>query len=624
MKKYDDLAAFIVKNVGGKENIEGLTHCMTRLRFKLKEENCVQDDVLKSNKEIFTVNHAGGKVQVVVGNKVDEVFDSVMDLIGGNASAKAEEAEKMSLLNRFIDVITKTITPILGLLCASGLIKGLLAILGVFHILDAGSGTYIILNALGDACFYFMPIVLGYTSAETFGLNKFVGMILGGLLIYPNIITDLGGGEVLYTFFKGTPLQLDAASSFLGIPVLFPQNGYSSTIVPIILLTWFAAKVEKWIKKWMPSALGFAFTPFLTMLICGPLGILVIGPITDILSNCISWATTSLYGFSPIITTFIVALVYQPLVIVGLHWPLLTLGIQNLAVSGFDYIWPMLFTASFAQTAIVIAVMIRTKNKTIKASAVPAIVSGCMCIIEPAIYGFTLPVKKRFGISCISAAIGAVIMTAFHCTVYGFGVGIFEFPLYIKPDGSINGMIMTITAAIVTMVIAFTLTWITYRETDDARETEMESKAQFIGSPVQGRTVELSSISDETFQSEVLGKTLAFYPEIGTLAAPCNGTIETVFPTGHAIGLAGEDGTEILLHIGIDTVQMNGKGFDCKVNVGDTVRKGDLLVEFDIDEIVRQGLSPEVIMVFTNTNDFDTLESADNRKIALLENLNFS
>lgn len=623
MKKYDSLAAFIIENVGGKENVKSLTHCMTRLRFKLKDENIVKADVLKENKEIYTVAFAGGQVQVVVGNKVEDVFDTIMEQLGMKADSKDVEEEKMTPLNRFIDIITKTITPILGLLCASGLIKGLLAILGVMHVLDAGSGTYIILNALGDACFYFMPILLGYTSAQTFGLNKFIGVILGCLLVYPNIVTDLGGGEALHTFFQNTPLQLVSSSSFLKLPIFFPENGYSSTVIPIIILTWFASKIEKWIKNWMPDALGFAFTPFLTMLICGPLGLLLIGPATDILSNCIAWGTTSLYNFSPVITTFVVALVYQPLVIFGLHWPLLTMGIQNLSVLGYDYIWPMLFTASFAQTAVVIAVMLKTKNKTVKMAAIPAIVSGCMCIIEPAIYGFTLPEKRRFGISCFSAAIGAVIMTIFNCTVYGFGVGIFEFPLYIKPDGSVQGMIMTITAALVTMAIAFTLTFLTFRETEKIESNEDTSivKPELWGAPVQGRTVDVASLKDATFREEALGKTFVFYPETGKLAAPCDAKVNAVFSTGHAIGLTTDGGTEILLHIGIDTVQMDGKGFSTKVKKGDHVKKGDILVEFDIDAIIESGYSPEVLMIFTNTHAYDSVKMAADQNVNLLETL---
>lgn len=622
MRKYEALAAFIIENVGGKDNVESLTHCMTRLRFILKNEELVKADVLKDNKEIYTVNFAGGQVQVVVGNKVEDVFEEVMGQIGMKKESSEELQEKMSPVNRIIDIITKTITPVLGLLCASGLIKGLLAILGVMNILGEGTGTYVVLNALGDACFYFMPILLGYTSAKTFGLNQFVGMILGCLLIYPNIMADLNAGEAMYTFFADTPMQIVSSSSFLKIPIFFPENGYASTIIPIIILTWFAAKIEKWIKKWMPDTLGFAFTPFLTMLICGPLGLLVIGPVTDILSNCIAWATTSLYAFSPVVTTFVVALVYQPLVIFGLHWPLLTMGIQNLAVLHYDYIWPMLFTASYAQTAVVIAVMLRTKNRTLKASAIPAIVSGCMCIIEPAIYGFTLPEKRRFGISCISAAIGAVIMTIFNCTVYGFGVGIFEFPLYIKPDGNLQGMFMTIIAALVTMIIAFLLTYFTFREVGEVENESGETEnSENLGAPVEGRMVEVSSLKDESFREEVLGKTFAFYPDKGRLAAPCAATVTTIFPTGHAVGLTTAQGTEILLHIGIDTVNMNGKGFSPKVKEGDHVKKGELLIDFDIDAILENGYSPEVLMIFTNTDRYDGLEMIPENRLALSQNL---
>lgn len=603
MKNNSELANYIIQNVGGKENIEDLRHCMTRLRFKLLNENLADEEKLKSREDIIGISHGGGRLQIIIGNAVEDVFREIISQTGGSKTAQKDNSEKISLITRFIDTITKIVTPILGALIAVGLMKGLLALLNATGIIQNGDGAYVIINAIGDSLFYFFPVILGYTSAETFGLNKFMGMLLGGILIYPNILESLNGGEVIFSIFNGTPFALEAHSSFLGIPVLFPAMGYSSTVIPIIIITFFAAKVEKFLKKHIPDIIGFAIIPFLVLLICGSLGILLIGPITNILSNIISWSTVSLYEFSPVIATIMIAILYQPLVIFGLHWPLITLAMQNVGTLGYDYLWPMMYTASFAQTAVVIAVGLKTKNRKLKAASIPAIISGFMCIIEPAIYGFTLPEKKRFFISCVSATVGGLIITLTNSTIVGLANGILGFPVFIKPDGDMSGMFIAIGACAVTMLLAFTATWFTYKEVNH----DSSKKAQ-IFSPVKGKSVSLDSIEDATFKSEVLGKTFVIYPEEGKVFSPCNGVISSLFPTGHAIGIRGNCGEEILIHIGIDTVQMEGKGFAANIKEGDLVKKGDLLIEFDIEEIKRNGFSPDVFVVMTNSDQYNELE----------------
>lgn len=603
MKNYNELADFIIQNVGGKENIEDLRHCMTRLRFKLLDESLADQEKLKSREDIIGLSHGGGRLQIIIGNAVEDVFREIISKIGGSKTLQEDNSEKINLTTRFIDTITKIITPILGALIAVGLMKGLLALLGAAGIIQNGDGAYIIINAIGDSLFYFFPVILGYTSAETFGLNKFMGMLLGCILIYPNILEALNGGEVIFSVFSGTPFTLEAHSSFLGIPILFPAMGYSSTVIPIIIITYFAAKVEKFFKKHIPDIVGFAIIPFLVLFICGSLGILLIGPITNILSNIISWSTISLYEFSPIIAAIVIAMLYQPLVIFGLHWPLITLAMQNVGTLGYDYLWPMMYAASFAQTAVVMAVGLKTKNKKLKAASVPAIISGFMCIIEPAIYGFTLPEKKRFFISCVSATIGGLIITLTNSTIVGLANGILGFPVFIKPDGNMSGMFIAIGACVITMFLAFTATWFTYKEVNP----DNSKKAQ-IFSPVNGKSIPLKDIEDATFQSEVLGKTFVIYPETGEVFSPCDGIISSIFPTGHALGIQGNDGEEILIHIGIDTVQMEGKGFTKKVKEGESVKKGDLLIEFDIEEIKRSGFSPDVFVVITNSDQYDELE----------------
>lgn len=629
MGKYERLANEIVENVGGKDNIKNVTHCMTRLRFELNDFDKINDGELKNNPSIISTNRVAGKYQVIVGNIVDDVYDEVLS-ITGNKMISGSGEENIGFVNKFINIITKIITPTLGVLVSAGLLKGLVAILLATKLIDNTSGTYVILNALGDALFYFFPIILGYTSAETFGLNKFIGMILGAVLVYPGINEAmLGGEQALTKIFTGSPFEMTAFKSFLGIPIFFPGAGYSSTVIPIILLTLFASKVEKLLKNMIPDTVGFAFVPFLTLIICAALGFLVIGPVANILQSFIGWVTVSLYEFSPILTAIIVALIYQPLVIFGLHWPLITLAITNFGSLGHDFLWPMMFTASFAQTAVTMAVGFKTKNKKLKATSIPAIVSGFMCIIEPAIYGFTLKDKKRFGISCLSAAIGGVIITIFNAVQYSLGIGLLGFSGFVNPNGDTKNMIIAIVATLTTMVVAFILTVITYKEVDvddtviQNKEVSVKKKSNRIEvySPVNGHNVDLENISDKTFKDELLGKTIAINPEMGIVVAPFDAKVASMFPTGHAIGLKGFHGESLLIHVGVDTVNLKGKYFTKKVEQNAEVKKGEILVKFDVDKIREEGYDPNVIIVLENSDKFTDIQKTNEEKISFTDKI---
>ena len=627
MGKYIDLAKEIIENLGGKENIKNVTHCMTRLRFEVKNFNEINDKKLKENPNIISTNKSAGKYQVIVGNIVGDVYDDIVSIIGINVVDDYTEKEE-GLVNKFINVITRIITPTLGVLVSTGLLKGLISILIATNLIKDSSGTYIILNALGDALFYFFPIILGYTSAETFGLNKFIGMILGATLIYPGINEAMLGGDSLLKIFSESPFEMVAFKSFLGLPIFFPGAGYSTTVIPIILVTLFASKVEKLLKNYIPDIVGFAFVPFLTLVISAPLSFLIIGPVANILQSFIGWITVSLYKLSPILTAIIVALIYQPLVIFGLHWPLITLAITNFGTLGYDFLWPMMFTASFAQTAVTMAVGFKTKNKKLKATSIPAIISGFMCIIEPAIYGFTLKDKKRFGISCISAAIGGVIITLFNAVQYSLGIGLLGFGGFVNPNGETRNLIIALIATLITMIVAFVLTVITFKEVDDEpiqsdkenNDNENLNKIE-IYSPVEGNIVDLESVEDSTFRNELLGKTVAIEPEIGVIVAPFDGEVISMFSTGHAVGLKGYNGESVLIHVGLDTVNLKGKHFSKIVNENSKVKKGDILIKYEIEKIREEGYDPTVIIILENSESFKHVNKTSKDKISFIDKL---
>lgn len=610
MGKYNDLSKQIVKLVGSEKNIISITHCMTRLRFKLKDETLANTSVLAQTPGIITAQFSGGEYQVVIGNHVSDVYEQIKKDFNLQTTEDPEGKTDTGIINLFTSTITKIITPVLGSLSAAGLIKGLLALLVAIGILNTADGAYSILNAAGDALFMFFPIILGYTSAKTFKLNPILGMVIGGALVYPGLQEALTQGDLLYALFGGTPIQADITSTFFGIPVMFPAAGYTGTVIPIIFAVWFASKIERFCKKRIPDIVGFAITPFIVLCITTVSTMLIIGPVANILNGIIETTVLGLYGFSPVVCAIVIAIVYQPLVILGLHWPLIFIAISNYGTLGYDYIFSMVFVASFAQTAVVLAVLMRSKSRKQKEVCIPAIISGLMCIIEPAIYGVTLRVKRRFVICCLSSIIGAIIITMFSPNMYAPVSGILGFIAFIKPDGDATGVWVAVIASVLTMVAAFAATYFAFEEAyfDDLPDVKEKKTEQMISSPIKGEILELSKASDKAFSSGALGKGALVLPKEGKVYAPFDGVAAAVFPTGHAIGLESDSKIQMLIHIGIDTVKLDGKHFDVKIQQGDRIKKGQLLMTFDIDAIKKEGYNLETPVIITNSNSYNHMK----------------
>lgn len=474
MSKYQELAAFIIECVGGKENIENITHCVTRLRFKLKEPDKVHEDDLKKQPGIVTTQFSGGRFQVVIGTHVGNVYDEVRSQIGFVEESRTEEEEKQSLLNRVLAIITQTMTPILGVLGGGGIIIGIGTVLNVLGIISSDGGTMMIFTALGKATLTFFPVLLGYTSANAFKMNPFVGATIGAALVYPNIAATLGSGEAIYTILAGTALEMPIIKTFFGIPIMFPANGYASTVIPIIFINFMASKVERFFQKVLPNAIEKSLTPFFTLLVGGVLGIMIVGPIANVLSMIITMTFQALFAFSPVVAAVAFALCWQPLVVLGLHWALATIGFMEIATYGYSMVNSLVYPCAFAQIACCAAVYIRTRSNGIKNLAIPGMISASFNIIEPALYGIVLPVKKRLVITIFSYMLGCVIMaitSAYKFTAPPFGfIGIVTF---INPEtGSIRNMIIAIIAVAVTATTSFLLTYFTYRPGEDKREEE--------------------------------------------------------------------------------------------------------------------------------------------------------
>jgi PTS system beta-glucosides-specific IIC component len=622
-KNYDELAKDIVAHVGGEDNVSSLKHCVTRLRFVLKDESKADTDYLKNRSGVITVAKAGGQYQVVIGNEVADVYDAVLanTKIKGVGEVDVDDAEpaKGNLFDRFIDLISSIFQPFLGVLCAAGMLKGLTALLAASG-MPATNGVYIVFNIMGDGMFQYLPFFLALTAARKFKLDQFTSLALTGAMLYPTLTTSI-----------------KATTNFFGIPIKLPSGGYFQTVVPIILAVWFASLVEKQMKKWMPTDVKMFAVPFFTLLISVPLSILLIGPVANTLATWVGVAFQAIYKFSPILYGAVLGALWQVLVMFGLHWGLVPLAIMDLAQKGWSVLLNPSVAVCFAQTGALAAIMIKTKEKKVKELATPALVSSIFGVTEPAIYGITLPMKTPFIMTCIAGAIQGAYCGLTNVTAYAMGgMGIFLFPSYISPKtGSFSSVINLAICSVISLVLGFALTMMTkiptlYGEPEAAATgavathtataannaaanqpeiVESGVKAETLLAPLAGKAVKLSEVKDDVFASGAMGNGAAVEPAEGVLRAPATGIIQMIFPTGHAVGMKTDNGAEILMHLGMDTVNLQGKGFETVVEKGQHVKAGDVLVNFDLEGIKKQGYDMTTPVVVTNSKDYQAVEA---------------
>ncbi|MGI2264036.1 MULTISPECIES: beta-glucoside-specific PTS transporter subunit IIABC [unclassified Staphylococcus] len=627
--KYENLAQEIVEKVGGEENINSLTHCITRLRFKLKDESKADTEFLKNHDEIVTVMQSSGQYQVVIGNHVPDVYDAITKVTHLDSASDDQSQEKGSgnILNRFIDLISGIFQPILGILAAAGMIKGFAALFLALGWLTESSGTYQILFALGDALFYFFPVFLGFTAAKKFGSNHFIGMAIGAAIVYPTLVSAMEfGAKGAHTLFGGTIFEVESNLSFLGIPVI--SMNYTSSVIPIIVAIYFASILERKLKRIIPDVVKTFFVPFFTLLIIVPITFIVIGPISSWVANWIGSGAINIYGLSPILAGLLLGAFWQVFVIFGIHWDLVAIMINNVSTSGYDIINPLIFAASFAQTGIVIGLFLKTKNTKLKSISLPAAISGIFGVTEPAIYGVTLPRKKLFIYSCIISGLFSGFIGFAGTKMYFMGgLGIFGYTTFIGESGLNFAFWATIIASLLAVLVGSIVGYLVHsdkneqevqatapeseQQKDDAKnnassasvdEAITEPKDDFIVSPVSGEMKNLELVDDPVFSSLAMGKGIAIKPSSDTIIAPFEATVESLFPTGHAIGLKSKNGTELLIHIGIDTVKLDGLGFKPLVSQGDTVTVNQPLIQFDSQKIQENAYDDTVMIVVTNTN----------------------
>lgn len=619
-----ELAEKIVQLVGGKQNIKSATHCATRLRMILVDGGKVDKGALEALERVFAVVVSGGQHQIVIGDTVAQVHAEVIGIIGEGSTADRSQPVGIKdrashLFSSFLDLITGVFQPTLGVLTAGGIIRGLLALLVAVGVLDDTSGTYAILNAAGYALFYFFPVVLGYSSAKKFGVNPVLGMALGGAMIYPDLVA-ISNGDTLYQLFSGTPFAVDIKADFLGIPVAV--RDYTSSVIPIIVATYFASKLSSLFERVLPPLVKKAFLNCFVLAITVPVSFIVIGPVISMGCTAVGNAVSALFEFSGVVTSAVLGLFWQILVMFGLHWGLLPVAMNNLAVNGYDYIFPVASVAAYATGGAVLAIFFRTRNAERKSVALeslfPIVFSA---ITEPAIYALTIPLKKPFWCANVATALAGVVLGLFHTRSYFMASdSFFGAPAYIEPDGTLGmGFWGLIIAWVVAIVSAFVLTLV-FGFDDDVeggkREKEGSAREVAAGSatlvaPIAGKVIPLEKAGDQVFASKVLGDGAAILPTSDDLYAPVSGTVKAVSANGHAVGLVMDDGQEVFIHIGTDSSAVEGV-FSCLVVEGDHVERGDKLVAFSPAALREAGLDSTVyVLVRGEADAMDVLFECD-------------
>lgn len=594
---YQEVARDILTHIGGRENIASLVHCATRLRFKLKDSKQADAQALKKNPGVIMVVESGGQFQVVIGNHVNDVYNAVRAEAGITEDSDQPShvsTEKVSVLSRLIDLVSAVFTPFIGVMAASGILKGLLAMAVVFGWLSTDTGTYKLWFAASDALFYFFPLALGYTAGKKFGGNPFITMAIGGALTHPVVLQAFDAAN-----------QAGAVTEhFLGIPITFIN--YSSSVIPILFAAWVSCWIEKGSNKVLPSAIRNFFTPLFCLAITVPLTFLLIGPAATWLSQLLAHGYEAIYAFAPWLAGGVMGAIWQVCVIFGLHWGMVPLMINNLSVFGHDTLLPLLLPAIMGQVGACLGIFLRTRDTRLKMLAGSAVSAGIFGITEPAVYGVTLPHRRPFIFGCIAGGIGGAIVGFSHSNVYSFGfANIFTLAQMIPPGGVDASVWGAVIGTVLALIIACALTWVAGLP---RTETDVPVIAQVaendILSPMSGTVLAMDQVPDSTFASGLLGDGAAIIPLTGKVIAPFHGEVASLFQTRHAIGLLSDSGIEMLIHIGIDTVKLDGQFFTAHVKVGDKIKPGDLLIEFDRQAILDAGYDLATPVIISNSDEY--------------------
>ena len=605
---YDKLAKDILQFVGGDQNVSSLVHCATRLRFKLKDNKKAQKAEIQNLTGILSVVESGGQFQVVVGSHVSNVYEEIIKIGNFGKNSSSTDESKGTIMSIIFETVSRSFSPLIGAFAGAGMLKAVLTVLVSLGWLSQESGTYHILSAAGNAVFYFLPIMLGITLATKLGANPFVGGTIGAALLEPNLTGLLAEGKT---------------TSFLSVPVVLMD--YSSSVFPIFIAVSIYAVLEKFLKKVIHKDVQMFLVPMLSLAIIVPLTVIAFGPFGVYAGNAIGSGISFLSAKSGILTGAVIGAGWTFLTILGLHWGLVPIFLANIATGG-DPILAMVAGGVFAQMGVALGIFLKTKDKKVKAlagsTAVPGLLAG---VTEPIIYGLVLRFKRTVPYVAIAGAVGGAINGLLGVKAMSFAFAALLTAPAFSPMGMyiIGSLVALACGALLTIVLGFENkkqleVSSSHVEADNRSENEPSlMKTTSLVSPLIGDVKLLSQVNDQVFSTGVMGKGIAIEPAAGKVFSPVDGVISTLFPTGHAIGITSEEGIETLIHIGIDTVQLDGKYYDPQIKQGDRVKQGDLLVEFDIKQIKEAGYQVTTPIIITNTVNYLDVIPTDAERVAL-------
>lgn len=622
---YRKTAQDILDHVGGSKNIASAAHCATRLRLVIADNKKVSKEALENIDGVKGVFEASGQLQIILGTgTVNKVFAEFIDIAGITASSKAEAkeaaAEKQNWFMRAIKLLGDIFVPIIPAIVASGFLMGIMNSLDFmnsngFLQINTHSSIYVFANLFSNIAYTFLQILIAFSAAKAFGANQYLGAVVGMIMIHPSL-------QNAYTV--ATEGVQQTQSVFFGL-FKIDMVGYQGHVIPVIIAVWILAVIEKKLHKIVPEVLDLFVTPLVSVFVTGYLTLSIVGPIfvwaENAILGAIQWMLTLPLG----IGSLIMGNLYAPTVVTGIHQMYTAIDIGQLAKYGVTYWLPLASAANVAQGAAALAVGIKSKDKKIKSLALPSSLSAFMGITEPAIFGVNLRFFKPFIAGCIGGGCGALYASLVHLGAKGTGVtGIFGILL------CLNQPLQYLIEMVIAVGVAFAISFVIYKDaepkavTADVTETtgttetvenieiaDNNKAEETLTSPVNGTQISLSEVADETFASEMLGTTVAVEPADGKIVAPCDGEVSNIFETGHAVCITTESGGELLIHIGIDTVKMDGKGFTKKVSDGDKVHAGDILVEANLEEIKNAGYQTTTMMILTNTDEFGNVTKAE-------------
>ncbi|UTL72598.1 beta-glucoside-specific PTS transporter subunit IIABC [Bacillus halotolerans] len=588
---YDKLSRDILQLAGGEENVQRVIHCMTRLRFNLYDNSKADRSQLEQLPGVMGTNISGEQFQIIIGNDVPKVYQAIVRHSNlSDEKSAGSSSQKKNVLSAVFDVISGVFTPILPAIAGAGMIKGLVALAVTFGWMAEKSQVHVILSAVGDGAFYFLPLLLAMSAARKFGSNPYVAAAIAAAILHPDLTALLSSGKSI---------------SFIGLPVTAAT--YSSTVIPILLAIWIASYVEKWIDRITHSSLKLIVVPTLTLLIVVPLTLITVGPLGAILGEYLSVGVNYLFDHAGLVAMILLAGTFSLIIMTGMHYALVPIMINNIAQNGHDYLLPAMFLANMGQAGASFAVFLRSRNKKFKSLALTTSVTALMGITEPAMYGVNMRLKKPFAAALLGGAAGGAFygVTGVASYIVGGNAGLPSIPVFIGP---------TFIYAIIGLVISFVAgTAAAYligfedvpSESDQPSVTNgHQGSGEIIHSPIKGEVKALSEVNDGVFSAGIMGKGFAIEPEEGEVVSPVYGTVTTVFKTKHAIGITSDQGAEILIHIGLDTVKLEGQWFTAHVKEGDKVAPGDPLVSFDLEQIIAAGYDVITPVIVTNTDRY--------------------